>query len=70
MERFIPQSPDPYLREEADMSPAKFGHLNALLYLVNAAKNNVFIDNAAAVAAGGQVGDIYSTPTGEVRIVV
>lgn len=70
MEKFIPQSPDPYLNEDADMSLAKFGHLNALLYLVNAAKNNVFVDNAAAVAAGAEVGDIYSTPTGEVRIVV
>jgi hypothetical protein len=70
MEKFIPQSPDPYLNEDADMHLAKFGHLNAMLLLVNAAKNNVYADNTAALAGGLEVGDVYSTATGEVRIVV
>jgi hypothetical protein len=70
MEKFIPQSPDPYLKKEADMSLAKFGHLNAMLLLVNAAKNNIYADNTAALAGNLVEGDIYSTATGEVRIVV
>ena len=31
MDKFKPQSPDPYLKEEVDMSLAKFGHLNAVV---------------------------------------
>ena len=70
MEKFIPQSPDPYLKKDADMSLAKFGHLNAMLLLINAAKDNVYADNIAALAGGLTEGDVYSTATGEVRIVV
>jgi hypothetical protein len=29
--RFVPQSPDPYLKKGEDMAPAKFGHLNEIL---------------------------------------
>lgn len=32
--------------------------------------NNVFADNAAAIAGSLAVGTFYSTPTGEIRIVV
>ena len=32
---FIPQSPDPYLRDEAAMSLAKFGHINSLVGDIN-----------------------------------
>ena len=70
MEKFIPQSPDSYLKKDADMSLAKFGHLNAMLLLINAAKDNVYVDNIAALAGGLIEGDVYSTATGEVRIVV
>ena len=28
---FIPKSPDPYIKKDADMTPAKFGHLNHLI---------------------------------------
>lgn len=31
MDKFIPQSPDPCLQQEADMSLAKFGHINKIV---------------------------------------
>lgn len=31
MNRFLPKQPDPYLKKTADMTPARFGHLNALI---------------------------------------
>jgi hypothetical protein len=68
--KFTPQSPDRYLKNEADMKLAKFGHLNELVRKVNEITNNVYADNAAAVAAGLKVGTLYSTVTGEVRVVV
>ena len=70
MEKFIPQSPDPYLNKDADMSLAKFGHINAMLLLINEVRNNVYADNIAALAGGLEVGTMYATVTGEVRIVV
>jgi len=30
MDTFKPQSPDPFLQKDEDMSLAKFGHLNAI----------------------------------------
>jgi hypothetical protein len=65
MVKFVAVSPDPYLKTENDMAPAKFGHLNALLANVR----REFVDNAAAIAGGLKYGELYSTPTGEVRIV-
>ncbi len=35
MDYFRPQSPDPFLEDGEDMSPAKFGHLNAIVKEVN-----------------------------------
>ena len=70
LDKFIPQSPDKFLRKDEDMHLAKFGHLNELVRKVNEITNNVYADNAAAVAAGLKVGTLYSTATGEVRIVV
>jgi len=70
MEKFIPQSPDPYLKKDADMSLAKFGHINAMLLLINEVRDNVYADNVAALAGGLEIGDVYSTVAGEVRIVV
>jgi hypothetical protein len=77
MEKFVPQSPDPFLKKDSDMSLAKFGHINAIveeLNTVNATvtqiKTNVYANNAAAIAGGLTQGDFYSTATGEVRIVV
>lgn len=67
MKKFTPQSPDPYLVKEEDMALAKFGHLNGLIASI---ANNVYADNAAALAGGLEVGTLYSTATGEVRIVV
>lgn len=65
MVKFVPVSPDPYLKNDNDMAPAKFGHLNALLANIR----REFSDNAAAIAGGLKPGELYSTPTGEVRIV-
>jgi hypothetical protein len=65
MVKFIAISPDPYLKTDNDMAPAKFGHLNALLANIR----REYADNAAACAAGLKVGELYSTPSGEVRIV-
>jgi len=65
MVKFVAVSPDPYLKTENDMAPAKFGHLNALL--ANARRE--FSDNAAAIAAGLKPGELYSTPDGTVKIV-
>lgn len=65
MVKFVAVSPDPYLKTENDMAPAKFGHLNALLANIR----REFSDNAAAIAGGLKAGELYSTPSGEVRIV-
>ena len=67
MKKFTPKSPDPYLNEDADMGLARFGHLNALKASVS---ENVFADNATAITGGLTPGDLYSTVTGEVRVVV
>ena len=65
MVKFVPVSPDPYLKDDKDMGPAKFGHLNAILANIR----REYSDNASACAAGLKPGELYSTPTGEVRIV-
>jgi len=70
LDKFIPQSPDKFLRKEEDMHLAKFGHLNELVKKVNEITTNVYVDNAAAVAGGLTAGTLYSTATGEVRVVV
>jgi hypothetical protein len=77
MEKFVPQSPDPFLNQDADMSLAKFGHINAIVDELNttnntiaSAKNNVYANNVAALAGGLSTGDFYRTATGEIRIVV
>ncbi len=63
--KFIPQSNDPYLRNDEDMHLAKFGHINFLLNQIN---NNEHVDNAAAKAAGLKDGDFYHT-AGLVKVV-
>lgn len=35
MDKFIPQSPDPFLKKEADMTGARFGHINAIVDEIN-----------------------------------
>lgn len=69
MDKFIPQSPDPSLKQDADMSLAKFGHLNSVVLALQGALNNVYADNAAAIAGGLSEGDFYRTATGEVFVV-
>lgn len=70
MNKFIPKSPDKFLKKDADATLARFGHLNELVNVINQITENVYADNAAAVAGGLSVGDLYSTAAGEVRVVV
>jgi|TARA_R110000868_G_scaffold116273_1_gene309762 hypothetical protein len=65
MVKFYPVSPDPYLKQDTDMAPAKFGHLNAILANIR----REFPDNTAACLGGLKVGELYSTPDGTVKIV-
>lgn len=41
MKKFIPSSPDKFLKNEEDMSLAKFGHINALAEAVTTVEENV-----------------------------
>jgi len=63
--KFIPESPDPFLKTGADMAPAKFGHLNEILRMTQ----REYADDAAAMAAGLKVGELYSRPSGAVHVV-
>jgi len=65
MVKFVPISPDPYLKKEDDMAPAKFGHLNALLANIR----REYSSNTEACLAGLKPGELYSTPDGTVKIV-
>ena len=63
--RFVPQSPDPYLKKGEDMAPAKFGHLNEILRMTQ----REFTNDNTAKAAGLKVGELYSKPSGAVHVV-
>jgi len=63
--RFIPKQPDPYLKRDEDMAPAKFGHLNEILRMTQ----REYADDTAAKADGLKVGELYSQPTGAVHVV-
>ncbi len=63
--KFIPESPDPYLKSGEDMTPAKFGHLNEILRMTQ----REYADDTAAKAAGLKVGELYSRPSGAVHVV-
>tara|TARA_Y100001938_G_C7774613_1_gene274952 strand:+ start:238 stop:450 length:213 start_codon:yes stop_codon:yes gene_type:complete len=66
-EKFIIESPDPYLKENNDMGQTKFGHINHMLHQMN---NNEYANNAAAKAAGLKKGDFFrKTGTSELHIV-
>ena len=38
LNKFTPESPDPFLKKGEDMAPAKFGHLNEIVREINAGK--------------------------------
>jgi hypothetical protein len=63
--KFIPESPDPFLKKGEDMAPAKFGHLNEILRMTQ----REFVDDTAAKKAGLTVGELYSRPSGAVHVV-
>jgi hypothetical protein len=77
MDLFVPQSPDPFLKKDSDMSLAKFGHINAIvdeLNVLNNAlyqmRNNIYANNNAALNGGLVPGDFYRTSlTGVVHVV-
>ena len=63
--KFIPESPDPFLKKGEDMTAAKFGHLNEILRMTQ----REYADDAAAKAAGLKVGELYSRANGSVHVV-
>tara|TARA_R110000751_G_scaffold181830_2_gene288414 strand:+ start:530 stop:736 length:207 start_codon:yes stop_codon:yes gene_type:complete len=63
--KFIPESPDPFLKKGEDMAPAKFGHINEILRMTQ----REFTDDTAAIEAGLTVGELYSRPSGAVYVV-
>jgi hypothetical protein len=63
--KFIPESPDPFLKKGEDMAPAKFGHLNEILRMTQ----REFASDADALAAGLTVGELYSRPSGAVHVI-
>jgi len=63
--KFIPESPDPFLKKGEDMAPAKFGHINEILRMTQ----REFTDDNAAIEAGLTVGELYSRPSGAVYVV-
>ena len=64
--KFVPQSPDPFLKVDADTTLVKYGHINFLLEQIN---TNVYANNAAAITAGLEVGDLYRNNLGQVFVV-
>lgn len=70
LRKFFPKSPDKFLKKDEDMAQAKYGHINVIVDKINEISDNVYLNNAAALAAGLTPGTLYSTATGEVRIVV
>ena len=63
--KFIPESPDPFLKKGEDMAPAKFGHLNEILRMMQ----REFVNDTAAKEAGLTVGELYSKPSGVVHVI-
>jgi hypothetical protein len=71
MERIDIQNFSKYYRKnDGNATLARVGHVNYLLDLINQITENVYADNAAALAAGLEVGTLYSTAAGAVRVVV
>jgi len=54
--KFIPESPDPFLKKGEDMTPAKFGHLNEIVKEINSGKGggvSGVTASAPCVSTGG-----------------
>jgi hypothetical protein len=54
--KFIPESPDPFLKKGEDMAPAKFGHLNEIVREINAGGGGgvtAVTGTAPCVSSGG-----------------
>lgn len=68
MNKFKPESPDPFLKKPEDMAPAKFGHLNEIVREINAGGGgsspsspltaSVTVTAAELIAAGAPSGQV------------
>jgi len=57
MNKFVPMSPDPYIKKDGDQELAKFGHLNAIVNVLN----NQALSQTGLVAHAGD-GQALGTP--------
>ncbi len=65
----VPNSPDPNIVVDTDLTAAKLGDVNYIIRAIKTAP--VYVDNAAALLAGLLPGDIYlTTATNSLSIVV
>ena len=62
MKKFIPQSPDPYIKKEADMGLAKFGHLNAIVAAFSTIDIDVTLTSVELATIGSTPLKIYDAP--------
>lgn len=70
IKKFTPKSPDPSMKgDERNMGLVKFGHLNEVVSLFEQMRDNVYANNAAAIAGGLEPGDFYRTNLGTLHIV-
>lgn len=50
MNHFKPLQPDPFIKKDSDMTPAKFGHLNHIMNLLGDIQEEIETDNVPAAA--------------------
>ena len=50
LNKFTPESPDPFLKKGEDMAPAKFGHLNEIVREINAGGGGGGVSSVTATA--------------------
>jgi hypothetical protein len=64
MNKFKPESPDPFLKKPEDMAPAKFGHLNELVKQINAGGGGGSLTlTTTGTGAATLVGNTLNIPT-------
>lgn len=70
MNRFYPQSPDPYIKVDGDQELAKFGHLNVLVDVFTswASTATSLIATAAGLAISAAYNSFAVTPVGGVAV--
>lgn len=58
MEKFVPQSPDKFLKKEADMTVARFGHINAIVDEQNTIADDVTTLETTVTSLSGAVSNM------------